>query len=1273
MKKRILALFLCLTTLLNIALFSVSAEDDVTPVYMGVNDHIISLQADKSTNNVPSIFGTSAADGMVWTDKSVTVNSSNFEVTLSALSQEYISTTQSDESSSTPADAVMILDMSGSMQSNTLTLDNDQGATRTKAMAKAVNEAIDIIMSANSKNRVTVYTFHRSSGNSPSSVYTQLLSLGHYTNSSWTSDSAWSNISTASANGKYVNYSVSGSNGKISTASGLKKDGKTYSEVSETTTGGTCTQQGIAAGISSLASSIKAETHTVDRKPFVLLFTDGAPGAASKNWYSTTPTDKNRTSHHNSGNSEVTALTILSAAFLKDTLDTAYDLYNTEDTDVEWFNIGLAVGENEQGIAFMDPQTVYDGTNASASSIKSYISSYTSGNYSSYSAYANNYVYAKEHVVFADSDEELSGAFNDFAALVEQSSMDIKRPILSGEGVYSGLTFTDVIGEGMKVSGITLKSNASTSIVGTATESASQTVYSFSGFDTTAALSKDSQGRQVLVWSIPTDEVAIYTFKDRRNFESGEYLSADPIRLSYKVELSDRSSFSGEPLYTNAFDLSKEALTTAAFQISNDNTYYYDVTTSASGLFESSTVKSAAFATASKASNITNSAAYATKYSTADITDGLSVTAKLGNNGVAKGVATIQKSVSKPKVRAGETVTYTIRLTNLSETELKDLTVTDLLPQKVSYFEGSVNGATASVSGQTLTFNVASIAAGSSADITYRATFAADAADGEYINDAYVQKISGSAVLDPGHVDATVVVENRYKVIYSWTGDIPTSAVIPTDSNTYTSGSVYPVDSTFTSASRIEAKDDFGNITDIWTFSGWSDPNSSIMGNRDVTIIGVWEHQSFTIDKHSVIYDWGTKFPDGKVLPVDNNKYVYNQPYSVDKTNKADDTVATYDKYNNQNGLWVFSGWTDPNNELMGNSDVTVVGSWEFIPVTVADHKVIYKWSGDIPPNHTPPTDSNSYVNGQPYSVDATYSSSTVIYEKDIYGNTTGTYTFSGWDDPNNAVMGNADVTIVGVWEYKAVEVPTHKVIYEWSGDIPPSHTPPTDSNAYVNGQPYSVDDTYTADTEIKLFDEHQNQTGVYTFSGWTDPNNAVMGNADVTIVGVWEFTPITVPDDDPNDNPSSDPSEPSDDTSSSSSSNPTENNSSNISSEPTDDGSNDTSSKPTEDTPSMPSEDNSSNTSSEPTDDGSNDTSSKPTENTSSMPSEDEPSSNPSEPSDSSSNSVSSEKPNEPTNEYPSAPNTSEKTSLMLLLAIITLSMAALFITICHKQKSTK
>ena len=281
--KRMLASLLCISLLLCVfPSWVLSMESYPEKHYAGMGDYTVTLQADPITSTPPSAFGTTAANGKVWTDKSVSVNQDHFEVTLSALAQEYISESSETATSSVAADVVMILDLSASMQKNNLTLDNTS-MTRTKAMIKAVNEALDIIMQANESNRVLIYAYQSNSdGSAP--VTNELLPLGHYTNTSWTASDVFSGNS-----GKYFDYSTSGSgsnsSGVIRSASNLKKEGVSFTQTSLSTGSGTCTQHGILKGVQALASAIGQENKSVDRKPYILLFTDGAPGNATTTWY----------------------------------------------------------------------------------------------------------------------------------------------------------------------------------------------------------------------------------------------------------------------------------------------------------------------------------------------------------------------------------------------------------------------------------------------------------------------------------------------------------------------------------------------------------------------------------------------------------------------------------------------------------------------------------------------------------------------------------------------------------------------------------------------------------------------------------------------------------------------------------------------------------------------------------------------------------------------------------------------------------------------------
>ena len=179
-------------------------------------------------------------------------------------------------------------------------------------------------------------------------------------------------------------------------------------------------------------------------------------------------------------------------------------------------------------------------------------------------------------------------------------------------------------------------------------------------------------------------------------------------------------------------------------------------------------------------------------------------------------------------------------------------------------------------------------------------------------------------------------------------------------------------------------------------------------------------------------------------------------------------------------------------------------------PVTV--YTVTYNWTGNVPDGVTLPTDEGTYVKGQSYTVDSRYTNGYTVNVEDAYGNVTGIYTFSGWTDRNNGIMGDEDVVITGSWSYENKETSTHSVKYDWGTNVPEGVTLPTDNGTYVKGQSYTVDSQYKTGYTVDVEDAYGNVTGIYTFSGWTDPNNGVMGDEDVVIIGSWNYTPSTAP-----------------------------------------------------------------------------------------------------------------------------------------------------------------
>ena len=179
--------------------------------------------------------------------------------------------------------------------------------------------------------------------------------------------------------------------------------------------------------------------------------------------------------------------------------------------------------------------------------------------------------------------------------------------------------------------------------------------------------------------------------------------------------------------------------------------------------------------------------------------------------------------------------------------------------------------------------------------------------------------------------------------------------------------------------------------------------------------------------------------------------------------------------------------------------------------VSIAAYRVQYEWTGaptDTVYNEAGeivtlvlPTDSNKYVSGQPYTVDATYAKDFAVFTHDTYGNVNGAYTFSGWNDPNSGTMGNEDVTISGSWVMGEVTVPTHTVTYELAGGTAP------------DGVDYDTETvTHGASVTVKAAPVRDG----FAFLGWSNgsgtnqPNDTLTVTSNITLTAQW--TPKTTP-----------------------------------------------------------------------------------------------------------------------------------------------------------------
>ena len=361
-----------------------------------------------------------------------------------------------------------------------------------------------------------------------------------------------------------------------------------------------------------------------------------------------------------------------------------------------------------------------------------------------------------------------------------------------------------------------------------------------------------------------------------------------------------------------------------------------------------------------------------------------------------------------------------------------------------------------------------------------------------------------------------------YSITYQWAPDTPSEVKnkvsVPVDSKEYFYGDSYTI--SVSSYQSVEIVDEYGNVTDRYTFTGWDKDNGIVTGN--IFVIGSWNHSEVLVSEWRITYEWSGEVPEGdyiQEMPVDGKSYKNNEPYTVDTKYINGYTVTTYDEYGNVNGNYTFSGWDKQDGKM--TEDLTVSGTWKFVETDVAKHNVSYTWKG-LPEEAlydeagkviTPvlPDSITGLVKNQEYTVDTTMPG-TEVYTHDEFGNKNALYTLGEWQDPNSGKMGDSDVEVSAEWEATPVKVSEWKITYEWSGEVPEGdyiQEMPVDGKSYKNNEPYTVDTKYINGYTVTTYDEYGNVNGNYTFSGW-DKQDGKM-TEDLTVSGTWKFVETDV------------------------------------------------------------------------------------------------------------------------------------------------------------------
>lgn len=601
-----------------------------------------SYASDPATSRLEAQFtGDPADDGKILTDKSVvygdddygaydTYGPNTFGVTLSALGQEYLTGEQT--TIETPVDVMFILDISGSMNANTV---DNQGTTRTEAMVEAVNFSIKEIMDQNPNNRVGAVLFSTGTGD--------LLEMGRYSQANdeylkvSDREKSWTTSGGSTLTGYFVELN-----------SGLQKDGQAYNHtIYQTQMNGTYTQAGIAHGSQKLMNvqdttcevtvfegTEQETTVKVQRQPVIILLSDGEPTHCTSNYM-----DVLSGPHYGDGQASASSdpvyqgvygyYTILTANYYKRMVGIHYN------TPALFYSVGMGISaDGDEGVAGVDgahyKRTVLNPTAANVArdsainttnttvqmrnllnnnDTRAYI---TVENYNQAfmpemmgqihedvpvisNPYAGNYSYA-DNAYFgnynADSLKDIFGQI-----LAASKTVSPYGFILRGR---TSLDMTDPIGVGMEVQSDPVLSYGGQNYVHTrkVTSDDGKTItYQYNylytatdGSNDSADLSKitvqvttDNQGLQTVHMEVPDyvlPAYAPYTAALNDNQKPYFYYEALPVRLTYQVGLTASSELAVANLkeyggdlvyYTNRYT---DTQANVYFLPTNDNPYY---------------------------------------------------------------------------------------------------------------------------------------------------------------------------------------------------------------------------------------------------------------------------------------------------------------------------------------------------------------------------------------------------------------------------------------------------------------------------------------------------------------------------------------------------------------------------------------------------------------------------------------------------------------------------------------------------------------------------
>ena len=289
--------------------------------------------------------------GNVWMDKSVFTDASafaglgisqddpnSFLVALSAMAANMSVT----GTSGVPTDTMLVLDVSGSMNRSNKDVAED--------LVKAANESIAALLSIGKYNRVGVVLYSGPTtvgGAASASDAVLILPLGRY---------------TTGADGRYLTYSAGNNTETVSLSRNVvyeeTKQAPFTTRPSKTVVGGTYIQKGISLAMSQFTADTNSVTvsdpvlGTLNRKPVLVLMSDGAPTVGSTNFTSPAAIQLGDGTATTAALGFVSQLTV---AYAKAKIEEKYA------ADALLYTLGLGIGNDSIALAVLDP----DHANAS--------------------------------------------------------------------------------------------------------------------------------------------------------------------------------------------------------------------------------------------------------------------------------------------------------------------------------------------------------------------------------------------------------------------------------------------------------------------------------------------------------------------------------------------------------------------------------------------------------------------------------------------------------------------------------------------------------------------------------------------------------------------------------------------------------------------------------------------------------------------------------------------------------------------------------------------